>query len=274
MTTPGTTAIVQVTLARPAWVPSAVALLDDVERARLERLRRPVDRDAYLTRHALARLTLGRLLAREPGELRFTRDCPTCAQQHGKPRLGGDSRPLAFSLSGTTSSGSPDTSLVAVAVVTDLLPRHVGGDAGGDVGGNVGSDIGHDVGVDLESIAATAFAGFDDVALHDLERAELDAMPTQGRPAVRAAWWSRKEAVVKALGDGLRTEPATIATTPPGATRPRLLEPHRWPRLALADLPLQPCPPGIVGAVCVLGVDDVRVVIERADLAHDVAHPA
>lgn len=184
MTTPGTTAIVQVTLARPAWVPSAWPSSTTSTRPPGEAGTDLVDRDAYLTRHALARLTLGRLLAREPGELRFTRDCPTCAQQHGKPRLGGDSRPLAFSLSGTTSSGSPDTSLVAVAVVTDLLPRHVPEAMSGATSGTMSASTSN------RSPPRPSRARRRGAAR--LRARRRRCRPRADASAVRAAWWSRK----------------------------------------------------------------------------------
>ncbi len=268
MTTPETTAIVQVTLARPVWIPEAVALLDDVECARLTRLRRPIDRDAYLTRHALTRVVLGRLLHRDPGALRFTRDCATCAEPHGKPRLAHDDVPsFPFSITGATwRQGAETQGLVGVAVVTSVVT-----DARNT------PDTRPDIGLDLEFLGATTFDGFDEVALHDVERADLDAMAPAARPRARAIWWARKEAVVKALGTGLRTEPATIATTPPAAgdvlaaaDAPRLLEPHRWPPLAVVDLSSAHLTECVVGAVCVLGVDEVRVTVALADPARDV----
>ena len=295
MTSSGLTAHVQVTLASPVWLPRALPLLDDVEQARLARLRRPIDRDAYLTRHLLARLVLGRRLGMHPAALHFTRDCPTCAQPHGKPRLA--AARLCFNLSGTTSRPSPGATaqgLVAVAVVTDVSRERQDHSSSERQDRRVGRNEfavndAHDVGIDLETVASTRFEDFDEVALHGLERAELEAMPHGSRAASRATWWARKEALVKALGDGLRIDPATIATTAPAAASdgsrlsPRLLEPYRWPHLALADLhvaglqdahvrvaALEPAE-RVVGAVCVLGVDRVRVTVEPGlDLARDL----
>lgn len=55
------------------------------------------------------------------------------------------------------------------------------------------------VGVDVEPAAAASFDGFDGVALHPDERASDDLERTR--------LWVRKEAVLKATGEGLRTDP-------------------------------------------------------------------
>lgn len=298
------TAIVEVVTAPPQWFPGGLRLLDEVERARLDRLRPPLVRAAYLTRHVLARLVLGEQTGTPPEALRFTRDCATCDRQHGKPRLVGESGdphpPVAFNLSGTTRAGAaarfttiagPDSvsgsGLVAVAVLTGLT-------GGGESPAQGGVETA--VGVDLETVAAIGAEGFDEVALHPLERAALEGLPPTARPAARAVWWARKESVVKALGVGLRLDPATLATTPPGDAI-RWLDSPDLPRLAVTDLYLdlgvglgvgfrdgEPMPgpvmasgqdEAVVGAVCVLGADRVRVVhrsgaallAERADLA-------
>lgn len=97
------------------------------------------------------------------------------------------------------------------------------------------------VGIDIEATGAAAFAGFDDVALHPDERCATDIERTR--------LWVRKEAVLKAHGTGLVTDPrqlrldedgrvlegppatvidldlgtertCAVAVTPPGAVRP------------------------------------------------------
>lgn len=266
------TADVEVVTASPQWLPEGLRLLDEVERARLDRLRPPLLRSGYLTRHVLARLVLGERTGTPPEALRFSRDCATCDQQHGKPRLvsepGHPYPAIAFSLSGTTASGaaaSSETSsvsgLVAVAVLTGLSVD----------GGPAPAEIEPAVGVDLETVAGTGYEGFDEVALHSLERDALDRLPPAERSVARAVWWARKEAVVKALGVGLRRDPTTLAMSPPGAPFGWLETPD-LPRLAVGDLDLQDQKhtngPGqtsagtdaVVGAVCVLGADRVRVV--------------
>ena len=67
---------------------------------------------------------------------------------------------------------------------------------------------GYDVGVDVEEVARSAFAGFPAVALHPQDR--------DGSPAERGLIWTRREAVLKATGVGLRTDPRSIRVSPPG----------------------------------------------------------
>ena len=67
----------------PRWS----GLLDDHERERLTRFRRPADRARYLAAHALARLVLGGS-GRTAAALRFDRTC-RCGAAHGRPVLPG-----------------------------------------------------------------------------------------------------------------------------------------------------------------------------------------
>ena len=70
----------------PDDAPALVALLDDHERDRLERFRRPADAARYLAAHALTRIVLGGCLDRVPAALVIDRTC-RCGEQHGKPTL-------------------------------------------------------------------------------------------------------------------------------------------------------------------------------------------
>ncbi len=63
------------------------------------------------------------------------------------------------------------------------------------------------VGVDVEAVGAACFPGFDDVALHPGESADTAWERTQV--------WVRKEAVLKALGLGLRVDPRRLRVSTP-----------------------------------------------------------
>ena len=71
------------------------------------------------------------------------------------------------------------------------------------------------VGIDIESIHAVSFAGFPAAALHPDEREDLETTSPRHLRR-RAVTWVRKEAALKSLGIGLRTDPAGLRTPPSG----------------------------------------------------------
>ena len=155
----------------PEAAPALVALLDGHERDRLARLRRPADRARYLAAHALVRLVLAPLVGGAAATLTFDRTC-RCGAPHGKPVL----------LGGPGFSLSHAGDLVGVAVRPDGA-----------------------VGLDIERVRPVT--DLDALATHvhsPAERARgLD-------PAAFFRTWTRKEALVKATGDGLSTPMSTI----------------------------------------------------------------
>jgi len=159
----------------PEGAPGLVALLDDRERERLDRFRRPADRARYLAAHALVRLVLADAVGTPPAALEFDRTC-RCGAQHGKPVLPGGP---GFSL---THAGD----LVGVAV-------HPGGD----------------VGLDVEQARELA----------DLQAmAEHVCSPRETAADAQAFFriWTRKEALLKAVGTGLATPMSAITLGPSG----------------------------------------------------------
>jgi 4'-phosphopantetheinyl transferase len=165
--------------------PEHVALLDQPEVGRHDRLRRPEDRDRFVVGVALARLVLGRRLGVPAGDVRLDRSCRWCGEPHGKPRvIGGAGLELSVSHSGDR---------VAVAVSSD-----------------------HAIGVDVELIdAGVDLAGLIDQVLAPSEADALAAGPSEHRRAGLFRYWSRKEAVVKATGDGLRVPLVDLAVSAP-----------------------------------------------------------
>lgn len=127
---------------------------------------------------------------------RVDRRCPDCDRPHGKPVLDHPTHHVSTSL----SRG------LAVVAVCDDGP----------------------VGVDVEHADATRFAGFDGVALAPGEQAR-DSRE-------RAVLWSRKEAVLKATGEGLRTDPRTVEVGDPALPPGR--EPVRGAVLVDVGVPL------------------------------------
>ena len=178
--------------------------------------------------------TADRLLAAEvsrvcgllPDEVEIARKCARCGgYTHGRPVV--------------TTPGGPFVSLsradgvVAVAVSPDSP-----------------------VGIDVERVAAGAFPGFADVALHPQERASS--------PRECSMLWVRKEALLKATGHGLHLDPRQVRISD-GEQEPRLLA---WPEqpvpaVHLLDLELGDW----VACVAVLGGQSPQVTLRQGDRA-------
>ncbi|MEU5120354.1 4'-phosphopantetheinyl transferase superfamily protein [Streptomyces asoensis] len=209
--------------------PALLTLLDPVERARWESTPDPAGRGRFLVGCALGRLVLGRLLDLPPADVPLRRVCPRCAGPHGKPRLrtapdvpAGEPADLDFSV---THSGR----LIGVAVCR-----------GGEVGLDV-EESGPDAVVGVDSAAG--------VALSAPELAALHARPPGERQSAFLRTWTRKEAVLKALGTGLTVPLRELQVSPPDhppavLTWPTALPPH--PRMSLTDLLVENTHPAAV----------------------------
>jgi 4'-phosphopantetheinyl transferase len=120
----------------PADAPALVALLDEHERDRLGRYRRPEDTARYLAAHALTRIVLGRCLQRPPSSLTIDRTC-RCGEQHGKPVLAGCGPGFSLSHAGDVvgvavlEGGAVGLDVEQVRAISDLAAtaRHVGAPA-------------------------------------------------------------------------------------------------------------------------------------------------
>ncbi|MFF8830062.1 4'-phosphopantetheinyl transferase family protein [Streptomyces sp. NPDC015131] len=218
-------------------VPALSALLDDRERARHDAFVRDRDRALYLTAHALLRQAVAAQLGTGAGEVRFTLECRHCdrPEPHGKPAVAGSALEVSLSHSGDR---------VAVAV-----------------------SLAGPVGVDLEEAAGDGRAAeLAPVVLSAAERTALEALPVGERAAGFTRYWARKEAVLKATGDGLMVEPARLTVSAPDAPAALLAwekreEPHLPVRLQDVDAGA-----GYRAAVAVLG-DACRVV--RHEVGYD-----
>lgn len=156
-----------------AWEGTETVLAAE-ERARAARFHLPRDADRYRRAHAMRRFVLGRYLGCPPADLRFAED------EHGRPRLAppSDAGPeLEFN-----ASQSGGLALLAVT-------------------------CGARSGVDIE--LAQPLPDLQDVARHLFHGAEWRAIAASADDAARQdaflRCWTRKEALVKAIGVGLDT---------------------------------------------------------------------
>lgn len=184
------------------------------ERVRAARLRAAGDRAVYIAAHGAARELLGRRLDVEPASLRFV------TEPGGRPRL--ENASISFSLSRTNGA--------ALVAVSSAGP----------------------VGVDIERVSP----GRNDDLVADrffspAERIALEARPPGERTAVFFRIWTRKEALLKAIGSGIHAGIERIDVTgdsidaqPASAGAPRA----RW-TLRTLDLPAP-----YAGAVAAAGV--------------------
>jgi len=147
------------------WQEAALPCVTASEIARAQRFRQPMD----ATRHLVGRALVRALLARELGTA--TLQAEFTANPWGKPALPNCGIEFSISHSG-----------MAVWVA---LCR--------------GTPVGIDV--ELENSGTDPHALSD--ILHPAERAELLALPMQEARAAFFRCWTRKEAIVKALGEGL-----------------------------------------------------------------------
>jgi 4'-phosphopantetheinyl transferase len=213
--------------------PSLQALLDADERQRLLALRQPADRDRFLVACSLTRLVLAGYLDLTPAMVRLSRTCERCCKPHGKPRLAPPA-PVPIELS-VSHSGNR----IAVAFAWARA-----------------------VGVDVEQLRPGV--PVDELVRHVLmpeEAEQLRSLEGAERTAGFLTYWTRKEAVVKALGHGLAVEPRSFSVSGPGEP-PRL---GFWPPQPLlpTELSLHDLSPdgGYVGSLAVVG--SCRRLVER-----------
>jgi len=170
--------------------PAGEQLLTPDERERSSRLVNHQARALFVIGRSLLRAALASYLGCAPQSLRLDQRCARCGEQHGKPRLVAPVSELAFNLSHTQG-------LVALAVC-----RH------------------RDVGIDVEWRGrADTMPELVHLLLSAVEREALDEVPEARRPAVLLECWVRKEALLKATGEGLSLDLRKV-TLPAARNRP------------------------------------------------------
>lgn len=198
-------------------------LLDAEERVRSKRFRFELDRRRFIVAHGALRLLISRYLATRAERIRYTHNA------FGKPELSPELRStLKFNLS---HSGG----LALVAVTTDT-----------------------EVGVDVEWIETRSDCT--DTARHFFSAAEFDylmARPNHLRAEAFFSCWTRKEACLKASGEGLATPPDSFTVPLAVDTTQTLAEcstasnddgsGRSWSMYSLAPAP------GYIGALAVEG---------------------
>lgn len=194
-------------------------LLDEQERQRHARFVRAEDRARFLVAHALARVVAAHHVAIAPRAVRYARKVAT----YEKPRFGAAASELQFSISHSGAS--------VVVAISRAVP----------------------LGVDVERVGATGpDASLVASVLCATEQQAFMAMPSPARPGAFCRYWTRKEAILKATGDGLAVSPLRIAVTAP-TTAPALV---RWagPGRPAASVHLYDldAPPGYAAALATL----------------------
>jgi 4'-phosphopantetheinyl transferase len=164
-----TDALVHVVVAEVDRPPAAWTCLEPFELARIERLQRVDDRAAYAMAHGLARRLAAGLAGVSLNEIRIG------YRETGQPRLEPPLEGLALSLSHARR-------MVAVAVASDM-----------------------EIGIDVETLDRAVPEAA--VLAQVLSRAEQDEIASLDIDLARTArfmrFWTAKEAVLKATGEGI-----------------------------------------------------------------------
>ena len=216
-------------------LPEFAVLLSDSERKRADRFRFDRDRNLFVVRHGLLRIILGGYLNIGPARVAFA------YESRGKPIASGPSLtpPLHFNLSHSTG--------LALIAATRQAP----------------------VGVDVERARFVAEA--DQIAAKFFsphEVAILNAIPEEQKMEAFFNCWTRKEAYLKATGEGIADALPRIEVSLTPGQPARLLKIHGdalaaslWKLSGLAPAP------GFVGALAIKA-DSLRLSCWRWSRTH------
>ena len=211
--------------------PQYLRLLDELEQGRFEGYRQDADKRRFLTGRVLAKTIAAERLGLAVEAVHFDATCEDCGKPHGRPRVPGADLTLSISHSGE---------LIGVAA-TPSVP----------------------VGLDVETAKRRADDSLIEYALSPVEAQRLAGLDAAERAAAFFVYWTRKEAVMKATGKGLRIplqsitfsghdEPARLLSSADPALDPA--------RTRLADLKAAD---GYRAAIAVLTTDELSVTEEH-----------
>lgn len=202
-------------------------LLNPVELERYNAFRQDADRRRFLTGRALAKRTIACRLDLPVTEVEFDATCSGCGKQHGPPQVSGTD--LMFSIA---HSGDR----VGIALCSGIA-----------------------IGLDVEGTSRKVSNGMLSYALNETELAALVGLTDAQRTGAFFLCWARKEALLKATGQGLRLPLSRITLAGPGQP-PQLVEssdPALTPaHTRMADLHAGA---GYVAALAVLGTTELTV---------------
>ncbi|WP_087873410.1 4'-phosphopantetheinyl transferase family protein [Arthrobacter globiformis] len=163
--------------------------LDDGERRLAGTFTSQVRRERFLAGRIALRRHAAEIAGVDPTDLQADYVCRECTRDdhvHGMPRYQAGSRKVTVLAS---LSRAEDWCLLAASTDGRLLG----------------------IGVDLESGGAAGFEGFGQVALSAREQEELQKVEPALRAGFQTRLWTRKEAVLKAIGRGLAVvDPALV----------------------------------------------------------------
>lgn len=188
------------------------ALLDPAEKARAERFVFQRDRDRFIVAHGILRELLAAYIGCAPAEIGFDYG------PQGKPSLRASDLP-------SLRAGDPPRFNCSEAARVRFNMAHSHGLAA------FAFALDRELGIDVELIRAD-FGG-EDIAKRYFSRAEvaeLMSLPSEMRAEAFFLCWSRKEAYIKARGQGLQIPLASfsVSLTPGAPERLRADDASRW----------------------------------------------
>ncbi|MBE6183138.1 4'-phosphopantetheinyl transferase superfamily protein [Bacillus ginsengihumi] len=208
--------------------PWHLRLLSEEEQIRAKSYKKEQDRVRFILGCTISRIVLSVQLNIAPQFVPIARICPHCKHLHGKPTLTRGN--IQFSV-----SHSED--VIVVAFIKN-----------------------YKIGIDVEYIDSNIdFLTLEKSVLTEEEKMQLSHLPLRKRRSGFLTYWTRKEALLKATGEGLMTSPLNISVSSPNHPA-KLLSFHNRPSLIqnslLVDLDTRL---GYIGSLAILGGETIHI---------------